>query len=161
MQTGRRVVALAVVLLAAVTVSCSSKTTARNYGADLFGSNEVPPVTSEAAGSVSFTMNAEQTSMTFQLLITSKIDSAFASHIHLGAGGVNGDVVVTLWTGQQDTGYTGTLATGTIIKSDLVGPMAGKTLADLADSIDAGHTYVNVHTKAHPAGEIRGQLLQE
>ncbi len=84
--------------------------------------------------------------MTYQIETTSKIDSAFASHLHRGAGGVNGDVVVRLRTGQEDTGA---LAPGTIFKSNLEGPMAGKTLAD---SIDAG--YMNVHTKAHPAGEI-------
>jgi len=149
-----------VLALAAVAMSCSSKS-ARNYGNDLFGTNEVPPVTTNAAGNVSFTLSSDETSMSFVLTITEPIDSAFASHIHLGAPGVNGDVIVPLWTGEQGMGYTGTLRSATLTNADLTGPMAGKTLAALAESIDAGHVYVNVHTKAHPAGEIRGQLQQE
>ena len=34
----------------------------------------------------------------------------------------------------------------------------GKTLADLITQIKTGNTYVNVHTKKNPDGEIRGQL---
>ena len=47
---------------------------------------------------------------------------------------------------------------GTVHASDLSGPMAGKTLADFAASCDSGNVYVNVHTQAHPDGEVRGQL---
>jgi hypothetical protein len=36
--------------------------------------------------------------------------------------------------------------------------MKGKTLDDLLEQMRAGNTYVNVHTKAHPGGEIRGQI---
>jgi hypothetical protein len=52
----------------------------------------------------------------------------------------------------------GVLAAGTITASDLVGPLGGATLAELVDQIEAGNVYVNVHTTAYPAGEVRGQL---
>jgi hypothetical protein len=34
----------------------------------------------------------------------------------------------------------------------------GQPLSALIDQIEAGNTYVNVHTSAHTGGEIRGQL---
>jgi hypothetical protein len=47
---------------------------------------------------------------------------------------------------------------GTITAADLTGPLAGKTMADLVAAIRAGNIYINLHTTAFPAGEIRGQL---
>jgi hypothetical protein len=50
------------------------------------------------------------------------------------------------------------LATGAITDADLVGPLAGMTLADLVSMLDHDMGYVNVHTQQHPGGEIRGQI---
>ena len=36
--------------------------------------------------------------------------------------------------------------------------MKGQTLADLKTAMANGDTYVNVHTKDHPNGEISGQI---
>jgi hypothetical protein len=49
-------------------------------------------------------------------------------------------------------------AKGVITASKLVGPLQGKTIEDLVDDIRAGKAYVNVHTKGHPDGEIRGTI---
>ncbi len=77
--------------------------------------------------------------------------------------GQNGGVVVWLYPSapppQLIPGRTnGTLATGTITDANLVGSLAGQGLAALLDAMEAGNTYVNVHTTAYPAGEIRGQI---
>jgi CHRD domain len=52
----------------------------------------------------------------------------------------------------------GMVLRGNITGSSLTGPMKGKTLADLKTAMANGDTYVNVHTKDHPKGEIRGQI---
>jgi hypothetical protein len=63
----------------------------------------------------------------------------------------------------------GVLATGTITAANLVGPLAGHPLSDLLSSMQAGNTYVNVHTNDgvappntgpgdFPGGEIRAQI---
>ena len=42
----------------------------------------------------------------------------------------------------------------------LEGPMAGKALeVELANAIQNGQTYVNVHTVENPDGAIRGQIV--
>jgi hypothetical protein len=84
-----------------------------------------------------------------------------AAHIHLGMRGQNGPVVAFLF-GPVTRGIsidTG-VATGTITKDDLVGPLQGMSLLELARQMKAGNTYVNAHTERHPNGEIRGQIRQ-
>jgi hypothetical protein len=50
----------------------------------------------------------------------------------------------------------GTIALGGITNSDLRGPLHGKTLSDLYKLIVNGSVFVNVYTKDHLSGEIRG-----
>lgn len=46
----------------------------------------------------------------------------------------------------------------TITSAKFKGPLAGKQLSDLINMINNGEAYVDVHTRANPKGEIRGQL---
>jgi CHRD domain len=48
---------------------------------------------------------------------------------------------------------------GNITDSTLKGRLKGKTILDLLTAIEMGDIYINVHSKSHPNGEIRGQLL--
>jgi hypothetical protein len=54
--------------------------------------------------------------------------------------------------------FQGVLAAGVITDANLVGLLAGQTLADLIAEIAAGNAYVNVHTSQFPGGAIRGQI---
>ena len=70
-----------------------------------------------------------------------------ASHIHVGAEGASGDVVVPL----DVDGFSGT-------SSDCVDASDADLDAIIANP--AGY-YVNIHTEAFPAGAIRGQLVAD
>ena len=98
-------------------------------------------------------------------------DNVIMAHIHLAPEGVNGPVVAFLLQPQAPGGGPshGVIATGTIRSSDLLGPLAGMTLADLISAMQAGTTYANVHTDDgvappntgpgdFPGGEVRGQI---
>ena len=50
------------------------------------------------------------------------------------------------------------MANVTVTDENIVNDACGTTLVDIAAAMDAGMTYVNVHTLANPAGEIRGQI---
>jgi dihydroorotate dehydrogenase len=89
------------------------------------------------------------------------------SHIHVGAAGTNGPVVLPFYGPPSpvfnSTRGCDTLAEGTRTSANLVArPVAGiNTWTDFINALVAGNTYVNVHTTAHTGGEIRGQLIHE
>ena len=67
---------------------------------------------------------------------------AAAAHIHMGAKGVSGPVVVPL-CGPCKSPLSKTVSLS----------------ASVITAIKKGKAYVNVHTAKYPAGEIRGQLV--
>ena len=66
---------------------------------------------------------------------------AAAAHIHVGAKGKSGNVLIAL-CGPCKSGISGTATVSAMALRD----------------IKKGLTYVNVHTAKYPNGEIRGQL---
>ena len=107
---------------------------------NLTGSNEVPPVTSPASGSGTVTVNADRT-VSARITVTGM--NATASHIHQGAPGSNGPVIVP-FVKQGDNTF--------------VAPDGAKMTEDQFRAYKSGNTYVNVHSAQHPGGEIRAQL---
>ena len=105
----------------------------------LSGANEVPPVKTSASGSGTITI-ADDGAVSGSVTATGVAGTA--AHIHEGAAGANGPVIVPL-TKDGD--------------SYKVPAGAKLTSAQLA-SFKAGNLYVNVHSAANPNGEIRAQL---
>ena len=143
-----------------------------NFGAHLAGDQEVPPRDTAGQGQAIFQLNRDGTELSYRL-IASNIENVIASHIHVGAPEVNGPVVAFLFGNVPPAGgrTNGVLAVGSITASDLVGPLAGQPLSALIEAMQAGGTYVNVHTNDgvdpintgagdFPGGEIRGQIRQ-
>jgi hypothetical protein len=169
-----RTTRLLAVLLAVLVVTSASATdvTARSRvgRAVLSGDEEVPPRDTDARGRAIFRLSRDGSELTY-VLIVARIENVVAAHIHVGAPGVNGPVVAFL-AGPLPPGggqTRGILARGTITADDLIGPLAGQPLSALIAEIEAGNTYVNVHTDDgvpppdtglgdFPGGEIRGQI---
>jgi hypothetical protein len=141
--------------------------------ATLSGANEVPAVTTTATGSAIFAI-VNDTILSYRVDVVD-IDSVTASHIHLGAAGVPGGVIVTLFTGPGTCNagtiasprcrrdYTGAVNAGQIKASQMTQLPAtfGTTIRARYDSLLVlmrnGGVYVNVHTRANGGGELRGQ----
>ncbi len=151
------VAAVAVGVMALVPATMSAQTAETEYEASLSGTSEVPANQSTATGTFSATLNA--TGDLEWTLSVPTITDATAAHLHLGAAGENGPVVVSLFTAPS-TGAVDTITTsGTATATSLVGPLAGD-FAAFVTALNAGEIYVNVHTTALPAGEIRGQVAE-
>jgi hypothetical protein len=132
---------------------------AANLVAPLAGSQEVPPVATHATGVAKFQLSKDGTELSYKLIVAN-VENVTQAHIHLGPRGANGGVVAFLF-GFVSGGVTqnGILAEGVITASNLIGALGGQSLTDLLDEAARGNAYVNVHTAAHPGGEIRGQIL--
>ena len=152
---------LVVVLLSIATTAVASSN--KNFRTHLSGGDEVPVVVTNAQGQALFKLNKDGDQLHYKLNVAN-IENVTAAHIHLGPATGTGDVVVWLYPidgppGELIPGRTnGTLAEGDITDENLTGALAGLSLEDLIAEIEAGNTYVNVHTSANPNGEIRGQL---
>jgi hypothetical protein len=147
------------VTLTSSTVFAISKS---NFRAHLSGNNEVPVVETQAQGQAIFKLSNDGQVLYYKL-IAANIEDVLQSHIHLAPEGVNGPVIAWLYPSEPPAilisgRFSGVLAMGTITGDDLVGPLEGSSISDLVDQIETGNTYVNVHTLANPAGEIRGQI---
>lgn len=126
----------------------------------LSGDEEVPARDTQAQGELKLALRADGTAIAYRLIATN-IDDILQAHLHLAPAGTNGGIVAWLYPdgppAQLIPGrHTGILAEGEI--TELVGPMAGQTITDLWEEIQAGNIYGNVHTSEFPGGEIRGQV---
>jgi hypothetical protein len=99
----------------------------------------VPPVNVTGSGSGSFRL-ADDGSITGS--VTTKDVAGTAAHIHVGAKGKNGPVIVPL----EKKGDTYSVAEGR------------KLTAAQIKAWKAGELYVNVHTARHKGGEVRAQI---
>jgi hypothetical protein len=112
------------------------------FQASLSGFNEVPAKNTQASGYVVLALSSDQTQLVYRVLVKN-ISGIVAAHIHIGAAGVNGPVVLPLTIGSGgSTSISGTLTVSSTQVADLM----------------AGNYYVNVHTTANPGGEMRGQI---
>ena len=112
------------------------------FKATLAGTQEVPTNASTATGDATLTFNT--TTKIFTVTVTHTIASPTNGHIHKGAVGVSGGVIFPFASFISPISYTSAALDAT-------------QEADL----NAGLYYVNIHTAAFPAGEIRGQLIKQ
>jgi hypothetical protein len=109
-------------------------------------SQEVPAPTGDTAGArgtftAAVTKSDTGAAVTWELSFSGLTGNAIAAHIHTGATGSPGPVVLAL-CGPCQSPLSGT---GNLTQAAL-------------DAIQSGNAYVNVHTPTNTAGEIRGQL---
>ena len=116
---------------------------ALHFSAALKGASEVPPNTTGGTGKVEATLDTATKKFTYAVTYSGLTGPATMAHFHgPAAPGANAPPTVPVPT------------------SALANPMNGEaTLTDeqIAD-LKAGKWYFNIHTAAHPGGEIRGQL---
>ncbi len=122
----------------------SATAAAISFKVPLTGAEQVPPVTNAGRGSADLTWNPSTRVVTWDITDSGLTGPVTMAHFHNGPEGKNGPVVI--WLTQK-----GTEATGAIKGEATLTP-------EQATQFEAGDWYINVHTKDHPAGEIRGQV---
>jgi hypothetical protein len=111
------------------------------------GFQETPSNLSGAAGGGIAAFDSVADTISVSVFFAGLAAPATASHIHDGAAGVPGPVIVSF------TPFTPAATSGSIVGGPLAFPVA-----DIPDLL-AGNTYFNIHDSVFPGGEIRGQLI--
>lgn len=129
---------------AALVLATPSMAAMVNLKADLKASNEVPPNDSKGTGTLTATYDDASKKLTWKGSTNGLSGPATAAHFHGPAeSGKNAGVAVPI-TGAEKDSFEGSA-----------------TLTDAqASDMMAGKWYVNVHTAANKAGELRGQLTK-
>lgn len=127
------------------------------FVAELNGANQVPPVVTNAKGTLTLTV---QPNGTVDYVITiKKLTNITVARLRGGKPGASTGVIVTLYDGPTKTGaFTGVLSEGSFTVKNLSGPLKGKTLADLVSLIESGNVFLNIGNSSHKSGAIAGQL---
>ncbi len=120
------------------------------FTAFLSGANEVPPVFTAATGSVDATLDGNTLTLSgsFEGLST-PIEPVGGTgvHIHTGFTGENGGVEVSLDPELTNGNTAGTFDESVTLSAEQIEMLQNRGL------------YINIHSEAYPAGELRGQLL--
>src|SRR6185312_107906 len=124
----------------AIVLACTSAAAlAESMNVKLSGDQEVPAVKSSGSGSGSITINDDGS---VSGSVTASGFTPTAAHIHEGKAGANGKVIVP-FTKEGDK---------------FSAPAGAKLTAEQMKAFKDGDLYVNIHSAAHPGGEVRAQL---
>lgn len=127
-------------LLALVSFSAASLSATMEVRVELTGAQEVPAVDTQAHGQGTLKINDDGT---VSGIVTTTNVAGTMAHIHQAPAGENGGVVIPL---QQTEDGSWVL------------PDDAQLTAEQLERLHAGDMYFNVHSAAHPGGEVRGQI---
>lgn len=124
-----------------------------DFSATLIAANE-PGGSSTATGTGTATFEDDGAKIEYAISVTG-LTAVNGAHIHLGAAGVNGPIIINLLNPVTAGGAAnGVIATGTITNVN----NANVSLDSLRVLFNNGNAYVNVHTTQFPGGAIRDQV---
>jgi hypothetical protein len=134
---------LAAIAFGAILFAGAASAETLHYTASLVGASETPPTNSAGTGSASVDLDTMAKTLSWTLSYSGLSGPATMAHFH-------GPAPVGKSAGVQIP-----------LTGDLASPVKGSASITDAQAADlkAGLWYVNIHTAAHPGGEIRGQVV--
>ncbi len=139
--------------------------------AELAGKQEVPIVSTGASGYFMAVVDTVAHTIHYTLRYDGLEGSVQQAHVHIAQRNVNGGISFWLCSnlaspptpaGTQACPTPGGTITGTVTPESVVGPTGQgipvAAFAEVADALNDGLAYANIHSTVAPGGEIRGQL---
>ena len=153
----RRLIIIALVAGAASTGSAlAGGGSSFQFKAKLDPDSEVPPNTSDGKGEAEFSVSRSGRSIRYRIDAEGLTGRVRAAHIHLGDKGKAGPVVITICARTCSMPRSGRLSRANFTKAP-----GAANFAAVVRALRAERTYVNIHTKKYPAGEVRGQIKSQ
>jgi hypothetical protein len=135
---------VATFLLGAIALPPLARAETIPFHAALNTASEVPPKTGDGKGATEATLDTASKKLNYTITYSGLSGPASAAHIHGPAEAAANAAVMVPFPAPVTSPIKGTV-----------------TLTDAQiTNLEAGKTYVNVHTAANPGGEIRGQLVK-
>lgn len=144
--------AITAVVLTSLAIAGAAGAKNTQLAAAMSGAQEFPgPGDADGTGTAEIDVKTKPGKKSAKVCFTltwASIDQVIGAHIHQGAAGTDGAIVVALLEGTAGPAA----ATGCV-------KTKAKTAKQIAKS--PGDFYVNIHTGEFPAGAIRGQLAKQ
>jgi len=117
-----------------------------SFNVPLTGAAQVPPVKTSGSGTADLTYDPSTRVVTWSVTYSGLSGPVTMAHFH-GPAGEGKNAKPVIWISKKD--------------APAASPIKGEATLTPAQAQEfmAGDWYVNVHTKEHPAGEIRGQVV--
>ena len=131
-------------LIGSVALAPMAQAAPVSFTVPLSGAQQVPPVKTKGHGLAHLTYNAASHMLSWSVSYSGLSSPVTMAHFHHAAAGKNGPVAI--WISKK----------GAKVPDPIKG--SAKLTAAEAKDMMAGDWYINLHTKKHPAGEIRGQV---
>jgi len=156
------VVLIATVGLLATGSVASAKQTTVTLTARLSGAQEVPPADPDGSGKAVVEIDVEAAEVCFDIKSLSDVGTPNRGHIHEGAAGVNGGIVVPFFELRIPPAEPGAPATDprndALESGRLQDCVAGDPVVLARIVANPAGFYVNVHNARFPGGALRCQL---
>ncbi|MGH7040878.1 MAG: CHRD domain-containing protein [Acetobacteraceae bacterium] len=132
-------------LLGSVALTRTAEAAPMSFNVPLSGAQQVPPVDTKGTGTAHLTYDSATRVLTWSVRYHGLSSRVTMAHFH-GPAAAGANAGVQVWISKK----------GSSVRSPVKG--SATLTPDQAKALMAGEWYVNVHTKKHPAGEIRGQV---
>jgi CHRD domain-containing protein len=146
MSISRRGVILMACMTGVAAWAVASQAAPATFKVTLAGAQQVPPVQTTGSGTADLSYDPATRMLTWSVTYSGLTGPATMAHFHgPAAEGKNGPVAI--WLSKK----------GEPVESPIKGEAT--LTPEQAQQFSAGEWYINVHTQAHPGGEIRGQVV--
>jgi hypothetical protein len=158
-----RRLSLAIAGLFILVASSQAQAQTITFTAQLSGGNEIPVVVTGSAGTATVTWNTATKTGTYDVKVYNMPVATTQGHIHVGAVGAGGPVVVNfvipgVGAISNDYGFSGNFGCAEVVVRAAQGI---NSCEDFEQALLLNNTYANVHSTNNPSGEIRGQLIRQ
>jgi CHRD domain len=141
----RRTMMVAAGLIGAVCAAGLAFAAPMPFTVQLTGATQVPPVQTNGSGTANLTYDPASRVVTWSITYDGLSSPVTMAHFH-GPAAAGQNAGVLIWLTKQ----------GSPVESPIKGEAT--LTPEQAQQFTSGQMYINVHTRDHPAGEIRGQV---